>query len=126
MTRFVRIDPTAKTVTAVEAEEAIDAAQTLKSGEIDFGTVAPGISIIVWEYGLLEGDGPYFVLDQQLYAGEAILYGYDEAGETVDMPTLADPPLWLADKTEVELAILAGLVERPESRVNGALIWRWS
>jgi hypothetical protein len=63
----------------------------------------------------------------QLFSGEAILFAFDEAGETIDMPaTPLKPPIWLADKQEVELAIAAGMVERPVAKVNGAVMWQWS
>ena len=42
------------------------------------------------------------------------------------MPAFSFEPRWLADKEDVELAIAAGVVQRPVTRVNGALIWSWS
>lgn len=128
MTQFLHIDPKARTVKIVEAKEWQDVSPNLKRTEVDFGTVMPGVSIIVYEYGLLEGSGPYFALMGQLYSGDAVLYGYDEAGETIDMPDIPQlfAPEWLADKIEVELAIMAGIVERPVSTVNGAVFWQWS
>lgn len=133
MTRLLHLDPKAKTVAPVEADDPNALARKLAGGGVDHGTVyrnpERGIGIIVYEYGLVEGNGPYFELMGVLYSGHAILFGFDEGGETIDMPEKEDfliTPLWLADKGEVELAIAAGLVQRPETRVNGALIWSWS
>lgn len=127
MTRFVHIDPKARTITAIDAKDPHSAVPSLTLGNVDHGVVTPGIGIIVYEWGLREGDGPYFALGGQLYAGDAVLYGYDEAGETIDMPAdIAAPLLWLADKSAVESAIRFGLVDRPQVSVNGVVEWRWN
>jgi hypothetical protein len=128
MTRFLHIDPAAQEVVTVEVDNLYDVTPDIKAGATDHGVVAPGIGIVVWEYGLVDGEGPYFVLNRQLYAGDAVLYGFNEAGETIDMldPDGRINPLWLANKHEVELAIMAGVVERPQTSVNGAVLWRWS
>jgi hypothetical protein len=131
--RFLHIDPAAKTVTPVEAEGPHEAVPKLTKLNVDHGVVHQnrerGIGIIVYEYGLCEGEGPYFELMGVLYSGDAVLYGFDAPGDTIDMRPDEDSlitPLWLADKGEVELAIVAGLVARPQSSVNGAVIWEWS
>jgi hypothetical protein len=131
--RYLHIDPTAKTVKPVFAISPHDAVKGLHSGNVDHGvvyqTTERGVGLFVYEYGLCEGNGPYFELYGNLYSGDAVLYGFDHAGETIDMREDEDfiiKPQWLADKVEVELAIAAGVVERPETRVNGAVIWSWS
>jgi hypothetical protein len=126
--RFLHIDPAAHRITPVEASDPHQAVPKLSALNVDHGVVAPGIGIIVFEYGLLEGDGPYFVLGGQLYSGDAILYGFDKAGETVDIPKrLSLPlPIWLDTKADVELAIASGVVRRPQASINGVLTWQWS
>ena len=125
--RFMVIDPTARLFGPVEADSPHKASPKLSISNVDHGTVAPGIGIIVYEYGLLEGEGPYFALGGQLFAGEAVLYAYDEAGETIDFPDVQlVPPLWLATKADVEAAIKDRTVQRPYSAVNREIIWQWS
>lgn len=134
--RFLHIDPKAKTVKPVEADGPSTAIPSLTPFNTDHGLVSQdpdggGISIIVYEYGLLEGEGPYFAIGAQLYSGDAVLYAFDYAGETIDMPTkpprsMLLGPLWLADKAEVELAIAAGIVHRPQASINGLVTWEWS
>lgn len=133
--RFLHIDPKAKTVKPAEgadphiipalAKVNVDHNVVIKFSRHGWG----GIGIFVYEYGLMEGDGPYFELLGVLYSGDAVLYRFDDAGETVDMPEKEDSlikPRWFANKEEVELGIAAGVVERPVNTVNGAVIWRWS
>jgi hypothetical protein len=142
MTRFIHIDPTARTVTPIEAESPHHAVPSLGLGNVDHGVVTPGIGIIVYvsihaptkgrrgshsnEPDQNQNQGPYFVLVGQLYSGDAVLYAYDEAGETIDMPEADIEPLWIPNKAAVEFAIGAGLVARPQSSVGGVVTWRWS
>ena len=125
--RFILIDPARRAVERVEADDVHKASPKLSTSNVGHGSVAPGIGIIVYQYGLLEGAGPYFALDRQLYAGDAILYGVDQAGETIDMPPRLPiaAPLWLDTKEDVERAIRKGLVDRPQTAVNGAVLWQW-
>jgi hypothetical protein len=131
--RFLHVDPKARTVKPVDADSPSSAVPSLTSLNTDHGVVSKdpdggGISIIVYEYGLLEGEGPYFSLGTQLYSGDAVLYAFDYAGETIDMPKHLDAiiPIWLADKSEAELAIAAGVVRRPQAAINGLVTWEWS
>lgn len=125
--RFIHIDPDAQTVETVEAEDWRDVAPHI--GEVDHGVVMPGVGIFVGEHGLMEGDGPYFALRGVLYAGEAVLYAFDERGESVNIahsPPGLFPPVWFVDKQDVELGIAAGMVARPVAAINGAVVWEWS
>ena len=49
-----------------------------------------GIAIVVDQFSLFvpPEDQRYFLIGRQLYAGNAILYGYNEEGETVDLPLM--------------------------------------
>ncbi len=130
--RFLHIDPAAHKLTAIDAASVHEAHPKLQIGNIDHGTVhrardGSGVGIIVYQYGLLQGDGPYFALDGQLYAGDAILFAFDAIGETIDMPPRVpiSMPIWLDTREDVELAIAAGRVERPQSAVNGEVVWQW-
>jgi hypothetical protein len=132
--RFLHVDPTAKTVTPVESDAHPQAAvPALAKVNVDHGVVFKnrerGIGVFVYEYGLMEGAGPYFELGGQLYSGDAVLYAFDAPGDTIDMPQAEDyliAPRWLPTKEDVELAIAAGVVQRPVNRVNGVPVWSWS
>lgn len=133
MTRFLRVTPKDHRVTPVEADQPHNADPDLYARGVDHGVVSKdpdggGIGVFVYEYGLLDGDGPYFALGGQLYSGDAILYAFDEAGETIDMPQgfMQLKPLWLDTKADVELAITAGVIERPQAAINGVVTWQWS
>lgn len=74
--------------------------------------------------------GEYFRLGQNLYAGNAIVFAYDEAGETIDVPErvcsgLIDHFERLPTRLDVENAIFIGKVNRPVVTVNGEEVWRW-
>lgn len=157
--RFILIDPHSRRLRHVNARDLRAAQAGVKLVDVDHGTIAPGISIVTDEYALCRGDKKtpqkYFALNGQLYGGPAVLYGFDNAGETMDVPLkpiqvigedhlVIDPGhlhrvigyrqtgqianfviTWLASEREVELAIMAGVVERPTVRVNGLVIAAW-
>jgi hypothetical protein len=134
--KFLKVDPAAESIAVVDAPDVRDAAPELFARGVDFGAIyirgygtdrGDGISIVVYEYGLLEEfDGPYFALGRSLYAGEAVLYRFDGHGVTVDIGDYRPKPLWLKTREDVELAIAAGMVDRPVTAVNGAVVWQWN
>lgn len=142
MPRFAIINPKEKSVTALEAKDyqTAVAAAGLRLGELDFGTVdyfkdGSSLSIIVYEYGLLEGDeSNYFAFNQRLYNGNAVLFAADEEGETTDLSTnliqhlnIGCPMLlWFNNIFEVEDAIAKNKVIRPQSSINGTVFWSWN
>lgn len=127
--RFLHVNPADRTIMDIEGDDVRDVYGAIIKRNVDFGVVQRGLSIVVYEYGLMEGNGPYFSLNEQLFSGDAILFAFDEAGETIDIPEgllLMLSPHWFPDKAEVELGIAAGIVRRPETSVNGEVMWSWS
>lgn len=97
--------------------------------------------IIVYEYGLVEKHHRFFfALGRNLYQGNALLYRYDDEGETKtcteeDLELIRPHLRWLIGRDWVEAAILNGQVSRPEQSVTTlnkdgsvaqkTVTWRW-
>jgi hypothetical protein len=106
----------------------------LTPGSIDHGTITlpnpprAGLAIIVSDLGLFVPPAAqsFFALRRKLFAGPAVLYGFDICGQTVDVPPL-DPLriMWLRDGDAVEVAIAIGAVIRPVMGSGRDIIWRW-
>jgi hypothetical protein len=129
--KFLRVNPTTFEVIEAHADSVFDVDKPLHQSGTDFGTVwvdhgGGGVQIIVYESGLMEGDGPYFSINHKLYSGNAVLFRFDDHGETVDMGDWKPEVLWLPTKTQVEMAINCGAVARPVAAVNGVVHWRWN
>jgi hypothetical protein len=129
MTKFALVDPANKRILYTDYKDINEALETagLKFGQVDFGTIAEGVGIIVYEYSLNERPQNYFSLGNQLYGGPAVLYGYDEAGETVDfkLPSIDTPKWWGSDIVKIEQAIACGDIIRPRISVNDSVLWEW-
>jgi hypothetical protein len=106
----------------------------LKPGHVDFGTVRRdvdtrrGVGIIVYEFGLFDppGQQSYFVIANRLTAGNAVLFAYDEIGDTVSMAAGELPPItYVNGENEIEAAIQRGQISRPTMSINGQLFWQW-
>jgi len=101
----------------------------LKPGEVDHGTVAPGVSIVVYQFGLyLPPEKTYYAsINRQLIADRAVLYAYDKYGETASLTTLSLPKILYhgMGQENVEKAIQAGIVNRPVVKAGPNLIWQW-
>jgi hypothetical protein len=128
MMRFVTVDPTNGTLEEIEAdafETAVEAAG-LKRGETDIGIVSPGVAIVVYEFGLYvpREEARYFAIRDQLFAGKALLYGFNNVGETIDLRAYP-VPTFFDSWQHVEAAITAGFIRRPRMTVNGQEVWRW-
>jgi hypothetical protein len=130
--KYGRIMPETKTFDIIEADDFQEAKRMcgLDPNQVDHGLVwrdeNGGVSIVVYEYGLLEPERTdYFVLNRHLYVGPALLYQHDRGGETVDYDGPTVGVRWLHSAAEVEQAIKDDLVNRPESRVNDLLVWSW-
>jgi hypothetical protein len=141
MTIFAIVEPRLRCIRTGDFADhyaaCIDAGLNL--GELDFGTLATwpdgrSLSIIVYEYGLIKSDPEaYFGCEGHLYNGNAVIFQSDQEGNTVNIsPNLADHFenacthfLWFKDPFEVEAAITAGKIARPQSSINGETFWKW-
>lgn len=126
--KFMHINPAAHTVSIVEGKEPKDVYPWPSTLGVDHGVVQRGVGIVAYEYGLLQGDGPYFSIHGQLFSGDAILYGYDERGDTVDMPNgwLPSTLTFYTDREAVEGMISRGSLHRPHAAINGKTTWEWN
>lgn len=88
--------------------------------------IVPGIGVFVFQSALTEHQDKqsYFVLNHKLFGGNAVVYCFNEGGETVDASI--GPVIFLADQWEVETAIRAGEIQRPVIKNdNNDVVWRW-
>lgn len=134
--RFIAIKPGEMTIESIEAEELLIAQRkVLGDVKVDHGVInwfRPRLSIVVYEFGLFE---PYkhrhFSIGAQLFAGRAVIYAFDESGETVSIPETdaritSATVVFMQRISEIEAAIREGRIDRPAMRVNGQLIWEWN
>jgi hypothetical protein len=134
--RYAIIKPADRSAQLVDAENGTAALRLagLTPGSTDDGTVRraspvrSGISLIVSELGLFvpPEHQSYFALEgyPHLCAGPAVLYGWDTAGKTVDLPDVPHVT-WLPDRAAVERAIAEGQIIRPHVGADDDVIWRW-
>jgi hypothetical protein len=126
--RYITIDPIKGTVKAIETDDFQFALETagLESGRVDHGVVELGVSIVVHEFGLFVDPERqrYFAIGDQLFAGKALLYGFDYRGETVDLRRVPDVKFFLNAKA-VEKAIVDGTIQRPQMKLDSEVIWSW-
>lgn len=139
--RYGRIDARAHKLDLIEAD-LIDTAKRLCGLEplkTDDGVVwkepgIGGVAIIVAEFGLFMPplNQHYFAFDDRLYAGNALLYGFDDVGETIDF----DAPVlgthqeratlrWFESGYDVSKAITRGELIKPQLVLNGSVVWEW-
>ena len=132
--KYVIVDPRHRSASIVDASDGTIAMRRagLSPTEVDHGTVVeaagrqPGVGIIVAKLGMFvppEAQS-YFAINRRLYAGAAVLYGFDTEGQTMDL-NYFPAPTWLHNQTQVEMAIAIGTVERPEMAFKGNVYWRW-
>jgi hypothetical protein len=116
----------AEIVDLPDVQDAILAAG-LKRGEVDFGSVSRHLAFIVFEYGLFTPpeEQSYFGMAGRLVAGNAVLFGVDDAGETVDLEQLPPIRFFGRGREEAEMAIAMGVVARPQTAINGVVLWQW-
>lgn len=129
--RYITIDPARTAIKVIDADSypyAVEVAG-LEVGEVDHGTIerdpitGNGIGIVVYEYSLFvpSDQQRYFSIKGKLYAGRALLYAYNESGETIDLKRVPDV-VFFGSARAVEMAIEAGTLERPASKTLG---WQW-
>lgn len=140
MTNFVLIDPTSKTVQNYDAPTVNDALRAigLDSHEVDYGSIGYDLTlrfnIIVYEFGLLTPKtDKYFATNYCLFNGPAVVYtSLKENGETTDFPLDLTELLrnsgiiWLNGTSECEAAIEKKLCNRPQTSINGQIVWSWN
>lgn len=124
--KFGIIDPIKRSAEIVDADTLQDAEAMvgLNPNGTDHGSVARGLGIVVYEFGLYEKGLGYFSIAGRLYTGGAVLYAYGDGGYTVDIEELPEID-WLRDEAAVELSISAGLIVRPRVAVGDTVYWQW-
>jgi hypothetical protein len=126
--RFVTIDATEMRVELVSARGTQECYKLvgLDPKKVDHGTAATGVAIVVHGLGLWENPETtkYFSIGSKLFAGNAVLYGYDAEGETINLNE-KPPVIFYRSHYEVEAAIQRGEIERPCMLINGETIWQW-
>jgi len=108
----------------------------LEPGRVDHGHLwrnpggFGGVAIVVDEHSLRvpKATQRYFAIGRRLYAGAALLYAFDEYGNTIDYedPAADVSPAWFGSADEVERAIEAGHVIRPFRAISGRIVWEWA
>ena len=135
--KFGIIDPKACTVDVIDFKDTL-AAYTLAGldpNQTDHGVLMSlpngALCFVVYEFGFyVPADRQhYFAFGPRLVAGNAVAYQVDAFGYTVSMaPGIAAriiKPTWFKSAADVEAAIAAGTVSRPEVSINGEVIWAW-
>lgn len=140
MPNYVIINPDDRTIELHNVSDYNDAIAlaNLSQGELDFGSIGfhhdLTFIIVVYEFGLMNPkQSTYFRLGPQLFNGNAVIYAANIEGATVDFPSSiaeywkdCSKFEWFANANEVEAAIAAGRVRRPQSSINGQVYWTWN
>lgn len=136
--KFGIVNPHRQTLLFAELDSisAAIAAAGLVPSQIDFGTIGPGLGIIVYTEGLFDTTGKqsYFTVDYQhavkdrkrLYGGPAVLFSVNDRGNMVSFRIgEVNAMHWYRDAAAVEKGIKEGKVDRPTIGVNEKLFWSW-
>jgi hypothetical protein len=136
--KFVIVRPKDRAIEEVEAKEPNEVYQRagLEHLKVDHGVIGratdkhSGLAIIVHEHSLFvdPAEQHYFAFGSKLYGGNAILYGFNEAGDTIDVLPAANLRgiiTWFRDCHAVETAIRAGHITRPRVTADGMTLWQW-
>jgi hypothetical protein len=124
--KYVVVDPAKKTVQTVNLDTFAAAMRTVGLKNVDHGSLTRHLAYCVDEYGMYKKtqDQHYFSIGPVLFAGGAVLYEVDDAGETIDIKK--EPPVcFYRDANEVERAITLKQIKRPIVAVGNDLIWQW-
>lgn len=128
--KFLIIRPKEKT-SSIEELPSIKAAWDsagLQAGCLDFGQIDKHTAFCVYEFGLFvdPSEQHYFALGRSLIAGNAVCFGVNEFGDTVDFESFDDLDIRFFDDSEhVKAALASGLIDRPQCAVNSIIIWQW-
>ena len=128
--RHAIINATTEQVSYVNVEDLRDAEVLagLDPMGVDHGTIEHGLGIVLYEFGLLEPMEHYFILNRQLYAGNAVVYAYNGQGETIDVPPHRIAKLniqFFHSIAAVEEALDAGKGNRPYTAINSEVLAVW-
>lgn len=130
--KYAVIDPFTRAVRIVDRADLRDALREagLKPGEVDHGTIKPGLAIVVNDRSLSvpPDSQSYFSINGRLYGGPAVAYAYEEGGQSIDLPAdlqLEPFILWLPKQANVEVAIACGVIARPRIAVGDRVFWQW-
>ena len=126
--QFAIIEPATQAVIPAECNDIRDAMALAGLGHVDHSVIMPGLGIALYGFGLLAlpAEQSYFAIHGRLYAGNAVLYAFNKAGETVSLLQCGMPDvMFMPDADAVEHNIALGLVERPQITVNGLITWQW-
>jgi hypothetical protein len=134
--KAILINPQALTVTAVDIGEGkLDDLKKAMAHEGLIDIVRLGdVDMIVDDEGLLADNIHTFTFKglKSPFAGNSLVVGHDDEGNTTALPAYVTADLvqsrivWLGDASGLERNIGLGLIDRPETRINGELIWQWS
>lgn len=134
--RFIVIDPARCEVKVIEKKDLNGAlrATGLRLSRVDFATLFVGddgwgLQIVVYEKGLRESPSKhrFFSLGESLFAGSAIIFAFNNKGDTVTLPDIMrNPPVtFYRSYREAEAAIRRGELQRPQITANGKVVWEW-
>ena len=128
--KYVLINPTLRTALSGDYATLQDAevAAGLDPTKVDHGMISRSIGYVVYEFGLFvpPAQQHYFAMGRQLIAGASVLYGVDAWGESVNLLRSTIPDIrWFLGVNDVEAAIVAGEIIRPQTAINGAVTWQW-
>ena len=129
MTKFILIDAAARTANIEDHRNLAmaEAAVGLDPKAVDHGTLRRGLGYTVFEFSLFvpAETQHYFAIGSILFAGNCVIYAYDQSGETIDVEKIDFPLHFFLHMQDVQNAIDDSMISRPEIRVNGKLHWRW-
>ena len=132
--KYGRIDAAAHKLDVFSAETWIEAEHHcgLESGRTDHGVImndrTGGIAIVVAEFGLYVPplNQHYFAIGDRLFAGNALIYAFGEAGETVDFDDVERLTIrWFESGHDVARALARGDLIKPQIVLNGMVVWEW-
>ena len=129
--KFFAIKPATCVIETIEASDPHQAQKMIGLDRVDHGVIAlftdgGGASIIVDEFSLYVpvDEQRWFSIFHQLFGGNALLYGFDAAGETCEFD-LPPPIVFYPNAHEVEAAIRRGQIDRPKVAFNDNVVLQW-
>lgn len=136
--RALLIDPFTQTTTEVDMGNGklddLKKAISLENGLIDIVFLGHGYDLIVDDEGLFKKDQKFFLLSGSttILAGKCLLTCTDKDGDTTGVPEGLTPEHfathinWVGDVNSLERLIVLGRIQRPQTAINGEVVWQWS